>query len=287
MAPEIEISTPEELASMLDGVSDAEVENIVKELGVEAVLDKVFTSMVERFLPAKAGNENAIIQWHLSTTEGIRSYHLNIKAGTCTMVKGTAQAPTRVTLSTRIPVFLRIVAGTLTGLEPFSDGRLRVTGDQIIALKQQLWFDTDLSKAELNISKPSELARLIEGRSDVEINIGTSVTGVDKALEQVFRGMLEHYLPRKGPRKRSVVQFEIQSPEGERVYQFIADRSGSTYQKGARESANVKIKVELANFLRMVAGKLDSIKALALGKVKVRGNILLARGVQSWFDLSR
>ncbi len=287
MDSDIPISTPEELASALEGKSDAEVENLVSELGVDAALDKVFSAMVERFLPAKAGAERAVIQWHLETPAGQRSYCLTVAPGVCTMARGTAQEPARVTLATTVPVFLRIVAGRLNGLEPFSDGRLRVTGEQTLALKQQLWFDTDLSQAGLSISTPSELARLIEGRSDAEIDIGTAVTGVDKALDQVFSGMVEHFLPRKGPRKRSVVQFDIQTSDGVRVYQFVADRNGASYHRDEGESANVRLRVELANFLRMVAGKLDAIKALAKGKVKVRGNILLARGVQGWFDMSR
>ncbi|MDH5674371.1 MAG: SCP2 sterol-binding domain-containing protein [Myxococcales bacterium] len=289
MEASFDISTPEELAAMLEGKSDAEVEAEIARLGLDVALDKVFDSMVERFLPERAsepGLSGAVILWRLQTPDGLRAYSMRLEAGTCTVEKGELPSP-RVSLTTRIPVFLRVIAGRLNGLQAYSSGQLQVQGDQTLALLQQRFFDVDLSQAELSISTPRELARLLSGRSDAEIRAGTSVTGAERALEQVFQGMVEHYLPRKGPRRRAVVEFSIRTDEGDKLYQFSADRGGASYGKGSREKSSVRLMMSLPNFLRMVAGQLGGIEALAQGKVKVRGNILLARGVQSWFDMSR
>lgn len=279
----LHISTPEALAAALDGKSDAEVVAAVAEAGLDPVLDKVFATMVARFLPDRARGLRATIQWNLDTSDGLRSFYLQVDGTTCSFSRGRASQP-RVTIEASLPVFLRILAGRLNGLQAFASGLLRVSGEQAFALSQQLWFDVDMSKARIDISTPSQLRKLIAGRNDDEIEIGIAVTGIGTAMQQIFDGMVEHYLPHKGPRKRTVVEFSVRTSEGDRVYQFVADDEPS-FHAGSRESAQVTLMLRFPTFLRMVAGELDGIVALAQGKVKLRGNILTARNLQSWFDL--
>lgn len=279
----LDISTPEELASALEGKTDAEVTAVVAEQGLDPVLDKVFTTMVARFLPDRTHGARAVIQWNLATSDGLRDFYLEVDGSKCSFSRGRASAP-RVSIDASLPVFLRIVAGRLNGLQAFANGDVRVSGEQALALSQQIWFDVDMSQARLDISTPSQLRRLIAGRGDEEIEAGIAVTGTDTALRQIFEGMVDHYLPHKGPRKRTVVEFSVRTSEGDKIYQFVADKEAS-YHEGARESANVTLLLRITTFLRMVSGELDGILALAQGKVKVRGNILVARNVQSWFDM--
>ncbi len=278
-------STPDQLAALLDGRSDAEIVNACNEQGIDTVLDAVFEAMVTRFVPAQASGVDAVVTWNLETPIGMRSYALTVRGGQCSMQRG-AGSSLRVGLTATIPVFLRIIAGRLNGLQAFSDGALRVTGEAVLALKQQLWFGVDMSQAGLKMSKPSELARVLEGRSDEELEAGVELTGIDTALDQVFRGMVEQYLPHKGPRKRSIVAFSVRTSAGDRLYQFIADPHGAAFERGSKEKPDVTLMMRSATFLRIVSGKLDGLIALAQGKIKFRGNILLARKVQSWFDMS-
>jgi putative sterol carrier protein len=282
----LDISTPEELAALLEGKSDQEVIDAARELGVDALLDKVFATMVQRFLPERARGMHATIQWNLDTPVGQRPVQLRVEGGKCSAHKG-ASGGARVTIGASIPVFLRVICGRVNGLQAFSHGALKVQGEQALALAQQLWFDVDMSKAKLEISTPRELRSLVQGRSDEEIETGIAVTGPDTALRQVFDGMVEHYLPNKGPKKRTVVTFSIRSADRDRLVQFAADQRCGSYHVGEREPASVTLMLHFPTFLRVVSGDLDGILALAQGKLKVRGNILTARAVQGWFDLRR
>jgi putative sterol carrier protein len=282
----LEITTPEQLAAQLSGKTDADVNALAAEHGVDAVLDKVFATMLERFLPHRAPSTATTVLWHIDTPAGGRPTSLTAAAGKLTIDKGAAAAP-RVTIHASLPVFLRVISGAINGLQAFSDGMLRVHGEQTLALQQQLWFDVDLSGAKLTISTPRELARLVEGRSDDELDAGVSITGVDAALAQVFVGMVDHYLPHKGPRKRTIVEFSVRTKEGDKVLQFVADGGNSSYHVGTKEKPHVTLMMRMPTFLRIVSGKLDGIIALAQGSIKLRGNILTARNVQGWFDVHR
>ncbi len=283
---ELDLSTPEELAALIEGRSDSEIMQAAEITGLQRVFDKVFQGMVDHFLPEKAVGHSGVIEWKLRTGEGIYVYHMKIAAGGCSVQKGPAELP-RVRLQTSLPIFLRLIAGRLNGMQAFADSQLEVSGDFVLAQLQQTFFNADLSGAELNVSKPSELARLIRDRSDAEIDAGIKVTGVDRALDLVFQGMVDHYLPAKAGNKRAVVQWDFATPEGPRCYQFVSDRGRCRYQRGVSEKPNVTLSASLPNFLRIAAGQLNGIVALAKGKIKVRGNILLARSHQGWFDLTR
>lgn len=282
----LEISTPEQLAEQLEDQSDAEVAALAAELGVDKVVDKVFATMVERFLPGKAPSGSTTVQWNIETSSGLQAVSLTAAGGQCTVQRGTASAPA-VTINASLPVFLRVVSGSVNGLQAYSDGQLRVSGQQVLALGQQLWFNVDLSRAKLTISTPRELARLVEGRSDEELEAGVAITGVDAALDQVFVGMVDHYLSHKGPRKRTVVEFSIRTQVGDKLLQFVADGERSSYHVGSTEKPVVTLLLRMPTFLRIVSGKVDGLIALAQGHIKLRGNILVARNVQGWFDMKR
>jgi putative sterol carrier protein len=277
-------STPEELAELIEGLNDADITAAVVQLGVDAVLDRVFEAMAGRFIAERAQGLRAVIQWDVHTPEGTRSHQLHVESPTCAARRG-GDAPPQVTLAAPVATVLRIFAGRLSGLQARSDGSLEVTGDVAMALRQQLWFDADLSRAELSVSTPGELARLLEGRTDAEIEAGIQVTGTDRALGRVFSGMVAHFLPEKAKRKPAVVEFVIRTPDGERTYQFVADRAGARYHQGRVDKPNVKLQMRFPDFLRMAAGRLDSIRAFTHGKVRVRGNLLLARKIPGWFDM--
>jgi putative sterol carrier protein len=99
--------------------------------------------------------------------------------------------------------------------------------------------------------------------------------------------MVEHYVLDRGPGKRAIVEFSVRTVTGDHVYQFVADPHGPSFHAGSREKANVTFMMRVPTFLRIVSGSLDGLVALAQGKIKLRGNLFLARKVQGWFDMRR
>lgn len=286
MSALLEISTPQALAELLEGLSDTEIASALTEAGPREALEQVFATMAARFRPAHAEGVNAVIQWVVETPEGAHDYHLRVASGACTWHPGRAEAA-HVTLAATAPVFLRLVAGLLHGIQAHARGQVRIEGDVVVALRQQVWFDADLERAELDVSTPRQLAGLITGRTDEEIVAGVSVAGLDTTIDRVLDGMVRHYLPERGPRRGAVVEFRVRGPGDTRVFQLEVDRHGARAHHGTPHKSNVKIGIALPDFLRLVSGRLDGIAAFARGKLKARGNLLLARKIPGWFDMNR
>jgi len=128
-----------ELATLIEGRSDEEITRGVEERGVESVLDGVFQGMADAFLPDKAAGQSAIVQYDVTVAGQPHTYQLKIGGGKCEIVKGRADTP-RVTLTLALPDFLRVVAGKLPPVQAFMSGKLKLSGDMMIATAMQGWF---------------------------------------------------------------------------------------------------------------------------------------------------
>jgi putative sterol carrier protein len=134
-----DIGSREELAEMIEGKSDDEINAGVAERGTEKVLGQIFEYMAGRFQPDRAGNQSAVIGWDITSPEGTHSYQLKVADGSCTVAQGNAE-PARVTLGMALPDFLRFLTGKLDGMQAFMTGKLKLSGDMMFAQSMQAWF---------------------------------------------------------------------------------------------------------------------------------------------------
>jgi putative sterol carrier protein len=134
-----DIGSRDELAALIEGKSDDEINAGVAERGTEKVLGQIFQYMAGRFQPDRAGSQSAVIGWDITSPEGTHSYQLQVADGTCTVVQGNAE-PSRVTLGMALPDFLRFLTGQLDGMQAFMTGKLKLSGDMMFAQSMQSWF---------------------------------------------------------------------------------------------------------------------------------------------------
>lgn len=138
------IQTPEQLAEMLTGLSDSEVVATVGEMGTDTVLDRIFEEMSRRFDAGKAGGQRAVINWIVNGLAGEgadaeRRYVVRVTGDACSAERGNAD-DADISLTTGLPVFLRLVSGTVNGTTAFMNGQLTLTGNVMTAMAMQAWF---------------------------------------------------------------------------------------------------------------------------------------------------
>jgi putative sterol carrier protein len=135
-----DIGSREELAVMIEGKSDDEINAGVAALGTDKVLGQIFEHMAkDAFRPERAGNQSAIVGWDITSPEGTHQFQLKVADGACTAVSGSEEAA-RVTLGMALPDFLRFITGKLDGMQAFMTGKLKLSGDMMFAQSMQAWF---------------------------------------------------------------------------------------------------------------------------------------------------
>ena len=125
---------PAEFLRMTRAASDAEVERVIRGLGTEAVLDRVFTGFADSLVPARAPKQRTVVQWEVRD-EG-RSFlrALVIDGGRCVVEPGEHEgAEARITVS--LPVFVRILEGTANPPMLLLKRKLGLKGSKALALQ--------------------------------------------------------------------------------------------------------------------------------------------------------
>ncbi len=99
----------------------------------DAQLSDFFNRMLASFDPQKAAGIDADIQLHL-TGDKPGDYYIGIHNGQVTPHEGTAPAP-RLTLTANSQDFMDIFTGKLDGMQAFMQGKIKIAGDMMLAMK--------------------------------------------------------------------------------------------------------------------------------------------------------
>jgi putative sterol carrier protein len=128
----------QELTQLAEG-SDDEVAEKIHAAGTQEVLDGVFAGMPERFAPEKASGVDAQVQWLVSDGGEEHPYAVTVAGGTCTTERTRVESP-RVTLSTDVVSFAKMMTGKAQGPQLYMTGKLKIQGDLMLAQRMATFF---------------------------------------------------------------------------------------------------------------------------------------------------
>jgi putative sterol carrier protein len=134
------------------------------------------------------------------------------------------------------------------------------------------------------VNSAADLAAAIDGKSDEEINAFVSQNGTDTIFRPIFEGMQERFLPEKAAGKTAVIEYDINTPDGTESWQVDVADGKCVVAKGADKDATVTLALATPDFLRLITGRLNGVQAFMSGKLKLKGDMMLAQSMQNWFD---
>ncbi len=132
--------TPEQFAELVSGASDEDIISVVRRAGTADVLDRIFEGMQQRFLPDKANDVDADIAFAITDDGETHDYVVTVRDGSCRAGRGAANGP-KVTLTTGLVPFVRLVTGEAQGPQLFMAGKLKVSGDLMFSTRIMSFFD--------------------------------------------------------------------------------------------------------------------------------------------------
>ena len=102
-------------------------------------IKEVFTRMPEAFNASAAQGMDAVFQVDI-TEQGGGKWHVVVKDGACQVNEGTDDTP-NVTLTMSSETWLAIVNKELNGIQAFISGKLKASGDIMLAQRIQQLFE--------------------------------------------------------------------------------------------------------------------------------------------------
>jgi putative sterol carrier protein len=130
-----------------------------------------------------------------------------------------------------------------------------------------------------------DLAAAVDDKSDDELTqLIKDMSGDEGIIETIFKNMPTRFLADKAAGKSAVVQYDINLPDGTENWQVVIADGACTTAKGTEKEASVTLISSGPDFLRLIAGKLNGVQAFMSGKLKLKGDMMLAQSMQTWFD---
>jgi len=128
---------PDELATLVNAATVEDLRLAVDAVGTDAALERLFSEFPARFKPTMGGNVNATFEF---VVDGEHHYGVTIANGACTVDRGVVESPT-TQLRCDAPLLLQLIVGKADGPTSFMSGKLKLTGDIMLASRLLTFFE--------------------------------------------------------------------------------------------------------------------------------------------------
>ena len=127
---------------------------------------------------------------------------------------------------------------------------------------------------------PQTFAALIADASDEQLEQGVRANR-DLMLQEIFRRMPEHLDAEAAKGVSAVIEWEIGGPPdgSSDHYRVAIERGACTVSKGPAPEADVRYRIGAVDFLKLVAGVTTGPKLFLVGRLRIRGDLVMAARV--------
>lgn len=130
-----------------------------------------------------------------------------------------------------------------------------------------------------------QFAALVREASDEQLEQGLRENR-EVLLEEVFRRMPERFDADRAGDVSAVIQWEITSPDGAADHWHLTIHDGAAASaRGAHPEPDVSYRVGALDFVKLIAGVESGPKMFVFGRLRIRGDLMLAARMQGWFRM--
>ena len=128
--------SPEQFIELVKTASDEQIVEAMHSAGTEQSLEGILTGMAESYV---GGTHDADIQWVVTDDGTEHKWGLAVHGGKAEAKQGEIDSP-KVTLTTDLVNFVKMIAGVTNGTALFMSGKLKLSGDMMFAMQIESMF---------------------------------------------------------------------------------------------------------------------------------------------------
>jgi len=104
------------------------------------------------------------------------------------------------------------------------------------------------------------------------------------SVKEIFAKMAEVFDPSAAAGLNAVIQFNIEGGEGGDWYAVIKDQT-CTVSEGVHDNPTLSLRMTDENWMALCKGELNAVFAFMSGKLKAKGDIMLAQRLPNPFSI--
>lgn len=108
------------------------------------------------------------------------------------------------------------------------------------------------------------------------------MTHIPDTPQEIFAQMPAYFQPEAAGNDQARLQFDL-SGEGGGTWSLEVADGQCLVHEGTVDNPDLTLRMTVSDFLAMIRGELDSMKAVMSGKIGFKGNITLGMKLLKWF----
>jgi putative sterol carrier protein len=283
-----------DLTALIHEATDAELEGLV---AADEVREAAVRALLERFAefadPGRLAGIAGVVCFDLVRSGGPNECHtLRFSGGLVAVVPG--ETISDVTIGAGILDFVRMVTGQRNAALLYLADDLRIDGDEMLALAVGTVFrvpGTATVAVDPSALDPVDVATAVARTSGKHLREVMAGGIRDVVLGEVFRRFPEFLVPEKARQVQLSVAFRIGGRRDGEVDRYVVhvDRGECRVEtdpaEGSRRDATIS--VGGVDFLKLVTGRLNPVKGVLTGALKVKGDRAKALALNAVMDPPR
>ncbi len=270
---------PERVVALVHDLDDRQVGRLVAVPHVrESAVRLVLARLGEFALPQALAAVKGVVEFEVDVPGGAPERHLLVFDGAGVAVSPNAEEDPDVTVSMAALDFVRLVSGGSSAAILLLGGRLRVSGDEELALRVGGVFQVPGQPGvavDPSAVDPVEAAAAVKGVKDVVLDRVMSGAFREVVLDQIITRMPDFLDERKAGQHRLTVGFRVEGrPDGgsDRVVVHV-DRGTCRAARDTDGDRDATLLLDGTQFLKLVLGHLNPVTAVMRGSIKVKGDV--------------
>ena len=270
-----------EIASMISQADDDELRTLIADDELrEAAVSTGLNRFQEFAVAERLAEVKGVVRFVVTRSRGADDrYDATFADGNVDVVPSGSADPD-VSVTTDALDFIRLVSGTASAALLLLSGRLRVQGDENLALQVGGVFkvpgseDVAVNPAALDAV---EVAGIIAKAKDSYLNEVMKGGFREVILSEIFRRFPEYLDADKAKNLKLDIGFKIAHGEGDADRFLVSlDNGACIVTRDGEGNRKATIALGGAEFLKLATGNLNPTMAFVRGKLKVRGDISAA-----------
>ena len=131
---------------------------------------------------------------------------------------------------------------------------------------------------------PAQLAEVVKEMSDEELAEQIKNLGTDEVLKGIFDGMQQAFNADKAAGTEATLQYDINTDDGQKQWKVEIANGTCTTSEGAAADPRLTLEVALVDFIRLIFGQAQGQQLFMSGKLKLKGDMMFAMQMQTFFD---
>ena len=131
---------------------------------------------------------------------------------------------------------------------------------------------------------PAQLAEVVKEMSDEELTEQIKNLGTDEVLKGIFDGMQQAFNAEKAGGTEATLQYDIDTGDGQKQWTVEIANGACTTSEAPATDPRLTLELGLVDFIRLIFGQAQGQQLFMSGKLKLKGDMMFAMQMQTFFD---